>query len=272
MVSVFRNLRVVAALFLAGFVGLTILGSTDAVAGDEDSSVADLMDSAELRKFVESLARKHIPAQYEDTREWGKTKRVQTGLKVSLDGLRVDSERRLREVNHGTWKRYRIDRHPGPDAIQLVVERVEPRDDGKLRLELSCRAKLFVTGRLAQWERGVQLMSVGMEGDADVWLRAGCDIAVVLDPVKLPPDVTIKPVVTDARLELFDFRLRRLGHLQGPVTRQLGEGMEEVLQSRLREENVHLADKLNRAIAKKQDRLRFSFSDWATRKWEMLAK
>ncbi|MFO0816967.1 MAG: hypothetical protein U1A77_03425 [Pirellulales bacterium] len=260
---------------LAGLVFLFLgmsLGLTRGARGDEEYSVAGLMDSAELRKFVESLALKHIPAHYEDTREWGKTKHVQTGLKVSLDGLRIDSERRMREVNHGNWQRYRIDRHPGPDSLQLVVERVEQKEDGKLRLELSCRAKLFVTGRMAQWERGVQLLSVGMEGDADVRLQAGCDIAVVLDPLKLPPDVTIKPVVTDARLELFDFRLRRVGHLHGPVTRQLGEGMEEVLQSRLREENVQLANKLNRAIAKKQDRLRFSFSDWATRKWEMLAK
>lgn len=231
---------------------------------------APIQDSASLRKFVQSIAVNHLPVRYENTKQWGQTKKVFSGLKVSLDGLRVDSERRTKEVNHGTWKRYRIDLAPGPDSLQLVVDRVEQKEDGRLHVDLSCRAKLFAFGRVAQWERGVQLMSLGADADADVRLNAGCDVGVLIDPLKLPPDVKLVPHVTDAKLELIDFRLRRLGHMEGPVAKQLGRGLEEVLQERIEDENRHLADKLNRQLAKKQDRLRFSLHDWLARKWDLL--
>lgn len=239
---------------------------------DDDEPVPDwdrpVQDSASAREFIRSLAASHIPAHYENMKQWGQKKRVTTGLKVSLDGLRVDSERRVKEVNDGTWKRYRIDRKPGEDSLQLVVERVEQRDDGTLHVDLACRAKLLVSGRVAQWERGVQLMSLGMEGDADVRLAAGCDIKVDLNPLRLPPDVIVRPTVTHAKLELLDFRMRRLGALDGPVARQLGEGLEEVLQDQIAHQNRNLAAKLNRQLNKKPDRLKFSFQDWASRKWE----
>ncbi|MFO0871095.1 MAG: hypothetical protein U0935_19395 [Pirellulales bacterium] len=230
------------------------------------------LDPDQLRRLAESLLKKHLPLRYEDAKQWGQTKRVSTGLKVSLDGLRVDSERRTKEVNHGTWKRYRIDQVPGPDSLQLTVRQCAKQDDGKLRVELDCVARLLVSGRVAQWERGVQLLNIGAEGDAVVRLSVGGELAVMIDLLKLPPDVTLRPQVTDARLELIDFRLRRLGHLHGPVSRQLGEALEELLQARIADENRSLPDKLNRQLAKKPERWRFSLSEWATRKWDSLSR
>jgi hypothetical protein len=224
----------------------------------------------ELRRLIESMAMKHIPDKYENTKQWGQTKPILSRLKVSLDGLRVDSERVTREANHGTWKRYRIDLSPDPDALQLRVERAEQTADNKLRVELDCRAKLVVSGRVAQWERGLLLMSVGGEADAVVRLWASCEVGVELDPRRLPPDIVVRPVVTQAKLELADLRLRRFGVLNGPIAKQLGEGLEEIVQVRLADENRDLAAKLNRQIEKQQDRLRFSPQQWFQKKWDAI--
>ena len=224
----------------------------------------------ELRRLIEEMALKYFPDKYENTKQWGQTKNVFSRLKVSLDGLRVDSERVNREANHGTWKRYRIDLAPGADALQLRVERAEQTAENKLRVDLDCRAKLVIAGRVAQWERGLLLLSVGGEADAVARLWASCEVGVELDPRRLPPDIVVRPVVTQAKLELVDLRLRKFGVLQGPVAKQLGEGLEEIVQERLADENRDLAAKLNRQIEKQQDRLRFSPQQWLQKQWDSL--
>ena len=231
---------------------------------------APIASPDELRRLIEGMALKHFPDKYENTKQWGQTKHVFSRLKVSLDGLRVDSERVTREANHGTWKRYRIDLSSAPDALQLKVERAEQTADNKLRVEVDCRAKLVVAGRVAQWERGLLLMSVGGEADAVARLWACCEVGVELDPRRLPPDIVVRPVVTDAKLELVDLRLRKFGYLQGPIAKQLGEGIEEIVQERLADDNRDLAAKLNRQIAKQQDRLRFSPQQWFQKQWDSL--
>ncbi len=239
-------------------------------AGVVVAAPAPIASPDELRRLIEGMALKHFPDKYENTKQWGQTKHVFSRLKVSLDGLRVDSERVTREANHGTWKRYRIDLSSAPDALQLKVERAEQTADNKLRVEVDCRAKLVVAGRVAQWERGLLLMSVGGEADAVARLWACCEVGVELDPRRLPPDIVVRPVVTDAKLELVDLRLRKFGYLQGPIAKQLGEGIEEIVQERLADDNRDLAAKLNRQIAKQQDRLRFSPQQWFQKQWDSL--
>ena len=99
------------------------------IAPDNEEDAPDwdkpVQDSASAREFIRALAASHLPQKYENNKQWGKKRRVTTGVKVSLDGLRVDSERRVKEVNDGSWKRYRIDRKPGDDSLELAVERVE---------------------------------------------------------------------------------------------------------------------------------------------------
>lgn len=233
----------------------------------EPTPEAPTVDGSEsLAALIRSIALAQIPAEYVNEKEWGQQKAFTTQLKVSLDGLRVDSERRKKLLNHGTWKRYEIRQAKSPDSLQLSVDGVRQLEDGRLHFDVLCRAKLDLEGRVAQWERGVQLLSLGAEADATVLLRAGCDLAIQIDPLKLPPDVILKPVVTDARIDVEHFRLRSVGQLDGPVVRQLGRALREAIDDQVADRNRDLADKLNRQITKKQDKLRLSLADWIEKK------
>src|SRR5687767_5895459 len=57
--------------------------------------------------LVRSILLQNLPREYENAKNWGQTKRRWNGVDVSLDGLRLDTKRRWKEVNHGTWTRYR---------------------------------------------------------------------------------------------------------------------------------------------------------------------
>lgn len=247
------------------------IGSVASSADGPEDAAADAADDAAnlagLDDMIESLIRTHLPNRYEETKHWGKTKEVWSGVKVSLDGLRVDSERRLKRVNHGQWKRYRVDLLQPNEHLPLRVENVHETDAHRLHFDLVTTAPLHVTGEIAQWERGVKLGSLSSEADAIVRFRGGIDLGVEFDTKQFPPDVVLRPQVTEAHVELAAFRLRRVGQLEGPLMKPLGQGLREVLEEKLEDTNATLVAKLNRQIAKKQDKLRLSAADWWRRKF-----
>lgn len=245
------------------------VGKSGEISGDKlDSPPAPALPSSlmfsvgsdgSLAQLIRSLALANVPKRYVNDKQWGQQKWVWRGVKVSLDGLRVDSEPRWKLVNHGGWKKYEIELSDRPDALTLDIKNMrQSPSDGRLQFDVVCLADLDLTGRYAQWERGVQLMSVGTAADAKLRLDASCDVAVQIDPLKLPPDVILKPQVTAARIELVDFHLRKLGDFDGPVVRELGRSLRDMLEDRIADESPKLAAKLNRQIEKQQDKLRLS--------------
>ncbi len=233
----------------------------------ESEPDVDLSHVSGLSSVLEALIRAHLPNHYEDKKHWGKTKEVWSGVKVSLDGLRIDSERRLKRVNHGQWKRYRIDLTQPNERLALSVENVHETDAHRLHFDIVTNVPLHVLGEIAQWERGVKLASLSSEADATVRFQTGVDLAIEFDTRKLPPDVILRPTVTEARVQLLTFRLRRLGQFDGPLMKPLGQGLREVLEEKIEDTNANLVAKLNRQIAKKQDKLRLSAADWLERKF-----
>lgn len=244
-------------------------GKSGAISGDKldpapvpalpSSLMLGVGSDGSLAQLIRSLALANAPKRYVNDKQWGQQKWVWRGVKVSLDGLRVDSEPRWKLVNHGGWKKYEIELSDRPDALTLDIKNMrQSPSDCRLQFDVVCLADLDLTGRYAQWERGVQLLSVGTAADAKLRLDASCDVAVQIDPLKLPPDVILKPQVTAARIELVDFHLRKLGDFDGPVVRELGRSLRDALEDRIADESPKLATKLNRQIEKQQDKLRLS--------------
>lgn len=234
--------------------------------GEPDDDV-DLSGVAGLSGVLEALIRAHLPNHYENSKQWGKTKEVWSGVKFSRDGLRIDSQARHKLVNHGQWKRYHIDLTQPNDRLELAVDNVRETDAHQLHFEVTTRVPLHVRGEIAHWERGVKLGSLSSEAEALVHFQVGIDLGVEFDTKKLPPDVILRPVVTDARVQLAAFRLRRVGQFDGPLMKPLGQGLREVLDEKLEDTNANLVAKLNRQIAKKQDKLRLSAADWLAKKF-----
>jgi len=203
-----------------------------------------------------------IPREYDNDKKWGGTKEVFDGVHVKFDNGKLKTKRKTKKVNHGTWKRYRIELMDPHERLTLTVDNLEEFEEGKFRFNLRMAARLQLYGRLQEWNRGLRLFSISADAWSDVELAMKCEMSTSLDPTKLPPDLLLQPRFVDAELKLVQFKLERLSHADGPVIRELGDGLEDLLRKELQEKNQRLAVKLNRQVDKHQDDLRLSVTDW----------
>jgi hypothetical protein len=223
--------------------------------------------SESLQQYITHLVLEEVPPVYENTKKWGGTKRVMSGLDWEQDGLKIETRRRWKNVNHGTWSRYKLELIDPEKTFEVRLENLRDLGDNTAGFDLICVAKLACWARMSQWKRGVQLISLSADADAKVRLVAGVELKMAVDPKTFPPDIVLDPKVTSADLQLHEFELQRLGLADGPVVEQVGELVEEGLQDYLAENRVKLAEKMNKQIDKKRDKLRIPLSKLTKSKW-----
>jgi len=255
---------------------LSTFGQEPQPAGRASSSATaspsqDAASPGSLRGLITTIVRENLPDQYESRDNWGDTKEIWAGLHVRLDGLQIETKRRKKRVNHGTWKLYRVRFIEPEKYLQVDVQNIHELPNGRVEFDLLADARLDVFARLAQWELGVQLISLSVNAEARTQFRVRCDLGLKLDPSKLPPDVLLDPVVSQAELRLADFRVRRISQLGGPLARELGEEARDLLDKELAKQNQKLPGKINRQIDKNRDKLRLSVQDLLTSQWGGLA-
>ena len=108
------------------------------------------------------------------------------------------------------------------------------------------------------------------EADADVQLKLWCEIGMRLNFRKFPPDVWLVPEVTRGDLNLTGFQLRRVSKFDDPVIRQLSDSVHKLLRAKIEERRDRLPEKINRQIARNEDKLRLSITDFTIQKWRSL--
>ena len=219
------------------------------------------------RTFLTNLVLENLPGDYEDDKHWGKTRKRWDGVKMRMDGLKLRTNRRWKEVNHGTWKRYHIELIDPNEHLLVKITDWQQRGIGTVGFQLNLAARVRVIGRRQEWNNGVRLYSVTAEAIADVRLNVGMQVSTKLDATKFPPDVILLPVAETADARLVQFKLQRISHADGPVVRELGDGLEKILRKILAEKNAKLVGKVNRQFEKKKDDLRLSVSDLVKHKW-----
>ncbi|MDA1050862.1 MAG: hypothetical protein O3C40_10340 [Planctomycetota bacterium] len=260
---------------VGGAVALLLLSAVQARAQQdarlsvsEAAEVVALVDQGGSKDLLRQLALAAIPETYENAKHWGGTTRVWNGVRVSLDGLRLKTKRRWRDVNHGTWKRYRAWLIDPEKQFDLRIENVRPAEGSSVAFEIAIDAKLGLFARLSQWERGVQLISLSTDAEAVVRLRLTCEASMKLDFEQIIPDLVIEPEITAADLTLVSFDLQRVSNLQGPGVEQLGRSLRDVLQEEINERRPKLVAQANRQIEKNRDKLRLSISELGDDGWE----
>lgn len=227
--------------------------------------------SETFQAWVTDLARQELPEKYEKRKNWGNKKRVLAGWDFEAKGLKVETRRRWKEVNDGTWTHYKVTPLDPDQHFAVRVEQIEQIAGNKVRLQLAAISKVRLDGRLSQWERGVQLVSLSAAADAKVRLDATVEIGLKLDAGKLPPDVTLVPTVTAADVQIAEFELRSVGKFDGPLVQSLSHETRDVLAAELAQRRPKLVSSLNKQLAKKQDKLKFSLSDLLTSEWGKFA-
>ena len=243
---------------------LTLLAAATATWPDRGARAetgANHSDSLEVSQLLREIVLVHLPNEYENTKQWGGTKEIWDGLHVSLDGFQIKTKRRKKLANHGTWKRYKAWLINPDHNLRMRVMNVGTTDDDRAAFDLVVQSKLGAFGRLSEWNRDIQLVSVSVNAEADLTLLMRCEMGLSFDFEHLPPDLRIDPIVRDAKLTLDRFRLQRISDLHGPLVRELGKSLETVLQKELDRRRNKLVLKLNRQIEKRRDRLRFSIRE-----------
>ena len=255
---------------------LSFAASSDAEAIDLLGKIKSFLPTKEvklggtprrLQVLATTIVRDQIPLEHVDSRKWGKTKKVFDGWHVKANGLRVYTKRKWKEVNHGSWKRYRITQIDPEENIVVRVDDIRELDEGRVAFRIEMTSRVNAYARLQNWKRGVRLASISVDANADILLTADCILGTKLDPTHLPPDVILQPEITDATLTLRRFEMNRISKVGGDVAEELGRGLRKVLEKKIEDKRPKIVKKINAKIAKSEDKLRFSMHDFFAEKF-----
>ena len=203
-----------------------------------------------LAKALAAIVREAIPRNYEREEDWGRKKRITTGIRID----KLEFSRRKKEVDHGIWKRYRIELVNPAEELQVRVENLRSIGAGKAALTLVLDGKFRGWGQARVYNRGLHLITLTTEGNTRLNIRADFEVKVSATPADLFAGIQLSPIATDVQVDLREFELTRFGELHGDLARELGRGLKRVLESEL--DGPKLVAKINRAIDKKRDRLK----------------
>ncbi len=269
--------RTIAAQWPAWLLAiLIVLPAANATLADEPkpppAAASPPGSSASLANLIIGIVLENIPHEYEDLKHWGKQTEVFDGLKFSGKPLELKVRAREKKVNHGNWQMYKVTLIDPEHSLHGELTSLERTADGKALVDGFFTARLKVLGRTAHWEYGVQLASFSVEAECSVQLRVQCEVGMTIDPSKIPPDFVLEPKVTKADLDLVKFRVLKLSKLDGPLAREIGRSLRGKIAEKVDDQSPKVAAKLNKSIAKNQDKLRLSASDYLEKQWEQLRK
>lgn len=231
-----------------------------------ENSVQNLA-TPDVLKWLDKLIRANLPPTYEDDRKWNRQKEVWDGIKFRREGLKIETKRRKKMVNAGTWTKYSISLVEPEKNLDIEFTKLETLNDGKVAFSVIVDCSLDVFGRLSQWARDVQLISISANADAACRLTLEGTVQFLVNPLQFPPSVSLKPHVNKAHVDLTYYRVRRISQVGGDFAKVLGKGLRGVVDDKLDDMNGKLVDKINKQLDKHNEKLSFSAQDWLKTKF-----
>lgn len=225
----------------------------------------DADERQEMSTWVKWLVLKNMPPDYVDERKWNRQKEVVTGLHVRMDGMRLDTKRKRKMVNHGTWSRFVIEFIDPKNALIVDITKME-FGPGKVTVQCRVETPLKLFGRLSQWQRDVQLYSFSVDGRARVEMVMDAVVNIQVNPLRFPPDVEFLPAVTSSQVRLKEFEIDRVSRVGGDAAELLGKAIRKTLEKKVAEYDQKVVEKMNKQIAKQKDKLKLNLADWTSKK------
>lgn len=222
-----------------------------------------------LADLVGRLIEGAIPTEYDKQKDWGATKEVPVGVRIEGKFLHTHVHKRTKAVDHGVWKHYKLRLVEPEKNLVVRVTALHPSEPGKVAATLEIEAKFDAWARARVYQYGVHVISIEMEADARVRLVIDGELAVRWNSAAWLGTVAIDPTAQSARLELTEFRIRRVSDAKGPLVRELSGGVRKLIEEEL--DGPQLTAKVNRAIEKKRDRLTLSTRELLDGAWRPLA-
>lgn len=232
----------------------------------DERSIATSADSEgshaipeEAVQFIRGIALLLLPDRFEDDDGWGEQTKVQSGLDWDWDDGRLETRRRWKSVNHGSWLQASGELVDPATTFQLRATRIADSPTGAARYDIRATARLRVTARQQQWSYGVRLWSISADAIADVSLLVIVDVDTQLESADSGTTLRIVPTVTHAVANLDSFDVRRVSHIKGAAVQELAGWIEKLIQRRVDHESRDLAVRINKALSKLADRLEVPF-------------
>ncbi|MEQ9409030.1 MAG: hypothetical protein RIK87_14940 [Fuerstiella sp.] len=205
-------------------------------------------------QFIRGMALLLLPDTYTDDDDWGTETRIQSGLNVRMDGLKVQTSRRWKQVRHGTWRRVDASLISPEDHFQLQVSLLPRQDRGVPRYHVHASMRLRATVRQQRWNLGIKLYSISADVLADVTFDADLHFRSEVTRSEEGGKLRVLPHIERADVRLQGFSLRRISHLKGGPVREFGHTMDWMIERAVRKKGDKLADKVNIKVAKKPER------------------
>ncbi len=221
----------------------------------------------QIDRFLTKIALENIPQEFEETKDWGGQNERWDGVEVWREGWKIETKRRKKTVNHGTWKKYRATLRNPEEEFFIQVRDFRESEEGKLVFDILVAAHLDIDARQAKWVKGVQLYSVNAEGSTKIRLHVTMEMDVKMGLNNFPPDVILVPRAQAAELAIEEFRIDRVSKIGGEVAQQITRGVRSKLDEKITEKEQKLVEKINKQLAKKTDDLRLSLADMMKSKW-----
>lgn len=209
--------------------------------------------SSAISRAIAGAIERALPEVYEKQDDWGATKTIAVGLKGTGKGLNFDIKRRRKEVPHGLWKHYKIQRRQGGPSPSVQLENLRVTSEGTTSFRLTVDVDFDYWARAKLYQYGIHLLAVEAVGSCKATLRMDGEMGLRFGPVEGSPGVAIDPAVTDAQLIIHEWRVERVSNMHGPLIEELGDGVRRLIEREMN--GPALTSKLNRAIDKKRDRL-----------------
>ena len=96
-----RRSLVCSHFSLLGGLGLLAFAGSAAVATTPETAA-----EASLSNLIQSLVVESIPRNFDNKKDWGKTKQIVNGLSLKNDGDGLKLREHKKEVNDGTWREF----------------------------------------------------------------------------------------------------------------------------------------------------------------------
>jgi hypothetical protein len=219
-------------------------------------STANPLPPERLGEIAAQAVAEAIPRGYDRTKDWGRTRKITTGVRSSGNFFKFDIHRQKSDVNHGVWKHYRVVLVEPEKNLRVRIENLRSLETGRVAFTLFVSTKLHGWARAKVYEYGVHLGAYEAEGDATVRLWIDGEIAIEAAPAEYLVGIAVRPHVSNARLAIDDFHVTRISDVSGPIVRELGDSLRGVIEDEIN--GPKLVEKLNRSIEKRRDRLVFT--------------
>lgn len=243
------------------------LGNPVKQTSDRTATPVQIDAGEKIDQLLTRLVLENIPHEFEDTKDWGRQVERWDGVKFRREGLKIETERRKKLVNDGTWTRYSVQLRDPKEKFSIQIKNMREPVKNKFTLEVHFVSELSLKARHSKWLRGVQLFSVSAEGFASLRLVVSVDLEIKPVSLKFPPDFVVSPVVKTADIILDEFRIDRIGKVGGEVSQQITKAIRSELDEKIEKKEPKLVQRMNKEIHKNRDDLRISIADSIHSKW-----